>query len=245
MVPAAPAAAHISQQGFVLLLPTNIYMSAGVWVVALTALALIFTPGTISQRLFSTVRLPAIPAPRAEVVTSLLSFFFLCWLVSMGLTGSRDPLANPLPLFIWTVFWIVMTLQPAPINLTVNGKPVSLAPRPGQRLSHALREEAGLCGTKVGCDAGDCGACTVLIDGDPVCACLTPLIQASEKSVTTVEGLSTETLSPLQEAFLRHGVHRSRSCAQLPVRRTNQGHHHPDRGAVGRQSVHPDPASSA
>jgi len=105
-----------------------------------------------------------------------------------------------------------MTLQPAPINLTVNGKPVSLAPRPGQRLSHALREEAGLCGTKVGCDAGDCGACTVLIDGDPVCACLTPLIQASEKSVTTVEGLSTETLSPLQEAFLRHGAAQCGIC---------------------------------
>lgn len=105
-----------------------------------------------------------------------------------------------------------MTLQPAPINLTVNGKPVSLAPRPGQRLSHALREEAGLRGTKVGCDAGDCGACTVLIDGDPVCACLTPLIQASEKSVTTVEGLSTETLSPLQEAFLRHGAAQCGIC---------------------------------
>lgn len=105
-----------------------------------------------------------------------------------------------------------MTLQPAPIHLTVNGKPVNLAPRPGQRLSHALREEAGLRGTKVGCDAGDCGACTVLIDGAPVCACLTPLIQASEKSVTTVEGLSAETLSPLQEAFLRHGAAQCGIC---------------------------------
>lgn len=105
-----------------------------------------------------------------------------------------------------------MTLQPAPINLTVNGEPVSLAPRPGRRLSHALREEAGLRGTKVGCDAGDCGACTVLIDGDPVCACLTPLIQASDRSVTTVEGLSTEALSPLQEAFLRHGAAQCGIC---------------------------------
>lgn len=116
MVPAAPAAAHISQQGFVLLLPTNIYMTAGIWVVALTALALVFTPGTISQRLFSTLRLPAIPAPPAEAVTSLLSFFFLCWLVLMGLTGSRDPLANPLPLFIWTVFWVVMVILQAVIG---------------------------------------------------------------------------------------------------------------------------------
>lgn len=105
-----------------------------------------------------------------------------------------------------------MTDQQAPINLTVNGRPVSLEPRPGRRLSHALREEAGLRGTKVGCDAGDCGACTVLIDNEPVCACLTPVIQASERSVTTIEGLSAEALSPLQNAFLRHGAAQCGIC---------------------------------
>ncbi|MCR9136877.1 MAG: molybdopterin-dependent oxidoreductase [Alphaproteobacteria bacterium] len=101
---------------------------------------------------------------------------------------------------------------PEAINLTINGEALSLPPRPGRRLSHALREDAGLRGTKVGCDAGDCGACTVLMDGDPVCACLTPLIQASNRSVTTVEGLSSETLSPLQEAFLRHGAAQCGIC---------------------------------
>lgn len=116
MAPAAPAAAHISQQGFVLLLPTNVYMTAGIWVVALTALALVFTPGDISQRIFSTLKLPKIPVPHAEAVTSLVAFFFLCWLVSMGLSGSRDPLTNPLPLFIWTVFWIVMVILQAVIG---------------------------------------------------------------------------------------------------------------------------------
>ncbi len=105
-----------------------------------------------------------------------------------------------------------MTIQRAPINLTVNGRPVSFAARPGRRLSHALREEIGLRGTKVGCDAGDCGACTVLVDGAPVCACLTPLVQASEKSVTTIEGLSAETLSPLQDSFLRHGAAQCGIC---------------------------------
>lgn len=111
-----PAAAHISQQGFVLLLPTDIYITAGIWVVALTALALAFTPGNVGERLFSTISLPKIQAPHWETATSLLAFLILCWLVSIGLTGSRDPLANPLPLFIWTAFWILMVILQALIG---------------------------------------------------------------------------------------------------------------------------------
>lgn len=110
---AGPAAAHISQQGFVLLLPTDIYITAGIWVVALTALAMVFTPGHIGERLFYAIALPRIPAPRWETATSLLAFCVLCLLVYVGLTGSRDPLANPLPLFIWTVFWILMVILQA------------------------------------------------------------------------------------------------------------------------------------
>ncbi|MCR9136868.1 MAG: hypothetical protein NXI27_12785 [Alphaproteobacteria bacterium] len=116
LVLAGPAAAHVSQQGFVLLLPTNVYMTAGIWVVAVTALAIAFTPGDVGERLFSTLALPKIPAPHWETVTSLLAFLFLCWLVSMGLSGSRDPLANPLPLFIWTVFWIMLVIVQAVIG---------------------------------------------------------------------------------------------------------------------------------
>jgi aldehyde oxidoreductase len=59
------------------------------------------------------------------------------------------------------------------ISFTVNGREVDIASAPHERLSNVLRNELQLTGTKVGCDAGDCGACTVLIDGAPVCACMT------------------------------------------------------------------------
>src|ERR1700688_2526196 len=89
------------------------------------------------------------------------------------------------------------------INLTVNHREVSVAAAPAQRLSRVLREELGLTGTKVGCDAGDCGACTVLLDGDPVCACLVATGQVEGCEVTTVEGLAdTNVGARLQQAFL-------------------------------------------
>jgi CO/xanthine dehydrogenase Mo-binding subunit/aerobic-type carbon monoxide dehydrogenase small subunit (CoxS/CutS family) len=75
-----------------------------------------------------------------------------------------------------------------------------------RRLSEVLRQDLGLTGTKVGCDAGDCGACTVRLDGDPVCACLVPLGQVEGREVATVEGLADGvTLAPVQAAFVRHG----------------------------------------
>lgn len=93
--------------------------------------------------------------------------------------------------------------------LSVNGDPIRVPADPGRRLSEVLRERLGLFGTKVGCDAGDCGACTVLVDGEPVCACLTPLAQVAGRAVTTVEGLDD---SPLQRAFLRHGAAQCGIC---------------------------------
>lgn len=95
------------------------------------------------------------------------------------------------------------------LSLKVNGAAVDLPVSPGRRLSEVLREDLGLRGTKVGCDAGDCGACTVMIDGAPVCACLTPVAQAAGRSVTTVEGLG---MGPLQQAFLRHGAAQCGIC---------------------------------
>ncbi len=98
-------------------------------------------------------------------------------------------------------------------NLRVNGSEVSVDCPPGRRLSDVLREDLDLTGTKVGCDAGDCGACTVLLDGLPVCACLTPVARTAGSSVKTVEGLSDdETLSGLQLAFLRHGAAQCGIC---------------------------------
>ncbi|MDK3018727.1 molybdopterin-dependent oxidoreductase [Pseudodonghicola flavimaris] len=99
----------------------------------------------------------------------------------------------------------------AGITVTVNGTPTVLGVAPGRRLSEALREELGLRGTKVGCDAGDCGACTVLLDGAPVCACLTPSVQAEGRDLRTVEGLA-EIRSELQAAFLRHGAAQCGIC---------------------------------
>jgi len=90
---------------------------------------------------------------------------------------------------------------------------VSVSSSPLQRLSRVLREELGLTGTKVGCDAGDCGACTVLLDGDPVCACLVATGQAEGCEVTTVEGLAdTSVGAKLQQAFLTHGAAQCGAC---------------------------------
>jgi aldehyde oxidoreductase len=101
------------------------------------------------------------------------------------------------------------------IGFRVNGQSVSVPRAPLQRLSRVLREELALTGTKVGCDAGDCGACTVLLDGDPVCACLVALGQVEGCDVTTVEGLAARG-SPagtrLQQSFLAHGAAQCGAC---------------------------------
>ncbi|TPK61312.1 MULTISPECIES: molybdopterin-dependent oxidoreductase [unclassified Mesorhizobium] len=103
-------------------------------------------------------------------------------------------------------------LARAEITFAVNGAAVSVNVPPLRRLSSVLRDELLLTGTKVGCDAGDCGACTVLVDGDPVCACLMPAASAAGASVTTVEGLANGRLSALQASFLAHGAAQCGIC---------------------------------
>ena len=125
------------------------------------------------------------------------------------------------------------------IEFSLNGRAVALAGDPLRRLSSVLREELGQTGTKVGCDAGDCGACTVLVDGAAVCACLTPVAQVAGRKVETVEGLAAEDglLSALQASFLAHGAAQCGACtpgmlmsAAALLRETPQ----PSRDAVER-----------
>ncbi|MFV2051656.1 molybdopterin-dependent oxidoreductase [Aliiroseovarius sp. YM-037] len=95
-----------------------------------------------------------------------------------------------------------------------NGKNVEVAAKPGERLSHTLRERLGLRDVKIGCNAGDCGACTVLVDGAPVCACLMPTQQAEGCVVETVAGLvkADPSAKALAEAFQNHGAAQCGIC---------------------------------
>ncbi len=93
----------------------------------------------------------------------------------------------------------------ANVTLVINGQTYSLQLEPRRTLLDAIREECGLTGTHMGCEHGVCGACTVLLDGDPVRACLIFAVQAQGSAIRTVEGLADgETLNPLQRAFMAH-----------------------------------------
>ncbi|MBN9249747.1 MAG: molybdopterin-dependent oxidoreductase, partial [Mesorhizobium sp.] len=97
-------------------------------------------------------------------------------------------------------------------SFEVNGSSVALPVSPVRRLSSVLRDDLHLTGVKVGCDAGDCGACTVLVDGEPVCACLMPVASANGTRITTIEGLGNGRLSALQASFLEHGAAQCGIC---------------------------------
>ena len=99
------------------------------------------------------------------------------------------------------------------ISFSLNGRATEAAADPVRRLSDVLREDLGLTGTKVGCEAGDCGACTVLIDGEAVCACMVPAGRVTGHEVTTVEGLAQNgKLHAIQQAFHDHGAAQCGIC---------------------------------
>ncbi len=91
------------------------------------------------------------------------------------------------------------------ITLTVNGNDYSVRVEPRRTLADTLRDQCGLTGTNSGCEHGVCGSCTVLVDGDPVRACLMFAVQAQGRQIRTVEGLADgDRLHPLQQAFIDH-----------------------------------------
>jgi len=93
------------------------------------------------------------------------------------------------------------------ITFKINGDEYSVSVEADKTLLDLLREDLQLTGTKKGCDRGDCGACTVLVDGDPVNSCLVLAAEMDNKEVITIEGLTRDgTLDPLQQAFIDHGA---------------------------------------
>jgi carbon-monoxide dehydrogenase small subunit len=97
--------------------------------------------------------------------------------------------------------------QKQSINAVVNGEPVTFLASPAQTLLDALRDELGLTGTKEGCGSGDCGACSVRVDGRLVCSCLMLAPEAEGRAIETVEGLATNgKLHPVQQQFLEHAA---------------------------------------
>jgi carbon-monoxide dehydrogenase small subunit len=98
------------------------------------------------------------------------------------------------------------------LRCAVNDEAIEVLVQPYETLLDVLRERVGLTGPKEGCGTGDCGACTVHLDGQPVASCLVLGMQARDRSVRTIEGLANGTLHPLQEAFVRHGVPQCGFC---------------------------------
>jgi len=126
------------------------------------------------------------------------------------------------------------------VEFTVNGERVELDVEPRRTLADALREDHGLTGTHLGCEHGVCGACTVLVDEEPVRACLMFAVQADGGEVTTVEGLAAEdgALHPLQEAFVAHHGLQCGFCTPgmlISALHLLRQHDDPDRETIRRE----------
>ena len=94
-----------------------------------------------------------------------------------------------------------------PLTMTLNGQEVTVEVEPSDLLAYVLRDKLGLTGTKTGCDEGECGACTVILDGQAVDSCLLPAMKADGCEVVTIEGLAKDgELDPLQQAFIDRGA---------------------------------------
>jgi carbon-monoxide dehydrogenase small subunit len=124
-----------------------------------------------------------------------------------------------------------------PCRFIVNGEPVEVLVKPHGRLIDVLRGSLGLVGTKEGCGNGECGACTVLLDGEPINACLLPAPEVQGRTVTTIEGLRAPTgeLSRVQEAFVEHGGIQCGFCSPGMIMAATallEKHPHPTDGEI-------------
>ena len=124
-----------------------------------------------------------------------------------------------------------------PLKFELNGNPVSLFVLPDELLLNALRDRLGLTGTKQGCEIGECGACTVLLDGKPVCSCLILAASVNGRRVLTIEGLkgADGKLHPVQEAFIESGAIQCGFCTPgmiLSVKALVDGNPNPTREDV-------------
>lgn len=100
-----------------------------------------------------------------------------------------------------------MEAKTYPLTMIVNGHEITTEVQADELLVDVIRDRLGLIGTKVGCNEGECGACTVIMGGEAVLACLIPALRAHGQQITTIEGLSDgENLHPLQQAFVEHGA---------------------------------------
>ena len=99
------------------------------------------------------------------------------------------------------------------VETTINGEPMEFLANPGESLLDALRNTLNLTGTKEGCGSGDCGACTVIIDGRMTCSCLVLAVEAGGHEITTIEGIAQgDTLHPIQQKFLENAALQSGFC---------------------------------
>jgi carbon-monoxide dehydrogenase small subunit len=100
------------------------------------------------------------------------------------------------------------------LEFTLNGRPITVTVDPDLKLVHLLRDELGLTGTKIGCEIGLCGACSVLLDGVLVKSCTLPVLRVAGRSVVTIEGIQAPDGGPndLQQAFLEHGATQCGYC---------------------------------
>src|ERR1017187_6048828 len=104
------------------------------------------------------------------------------------------------------------------LQLTINGKKHTVLVEEHAMLSSVIREQIGLTGTKIGCEQGSCGACTVLMDGKPVLSCITPALKCEEAELVTIEGLAEgASLHELQKKFVEHGAIQCGFCTPAMV----------------------------